>query len=93
MNYNTVGVGIIVDGVNGYIDYSRQNPPRLDEFHLDERVGLNVTAAQYPATVHAPSVDHYGLVWYCQGANMTVDSPKQQNSVNGNTNWDCDKRE
>ena len=92
MNYNTAFVGIIIDGVNGYIDYSRQNLPSLDEFHLDERIGLNVTAVQYPATVHAPSIDHYGLVWYCQGANMSVDSPIQQNSVNGNTNWNCDKK-
>jgi len=91
MNYAMQINGLIVDGQNGYIDYSRFTLPILDEAKLNEQVGMNVTAAGYPGSNGSPSADRYGTYFFCNGDDPSKVAPQQVNSFTGNVNWNCNQ--
>jgi hypothetical protein len=91
MNYNVQNQGLIINNQNGYIDYSRFLLPAMDEFNLNEQVGLNVTAAAFPGTNGYPSADHYGTYYFCNGDDPSQVYPQQVNSFVGTVNWNCNK--
>lgn len=89
MNYNMQIQGLIIDSQNGYIDYSRFNLPNMDETHVNEQTGLNVTVSDFPGQYGGKGIDHYGTYYFCIGANPSKVAPQGVTSVNGKTNWNC----
>jgi hypothetical protein len=89
MNYNMQTSGLIIDGKNGYIDYSRFTLPTLNEAALNEQVAINVTAAGYPGSYGSPSADRFGTYYYCRTDDTTKVSPHVVSSVLGSVNWNC----
>jgi uncharacterized protein (TIGR03437 family) len=83
MNYNFQTLGLIFNGRQSLLDYSRFSLPDLDEFHLNEQVGLNGGAP----------IANYGTAYYCPG--QTGDGSRSigrmVTNANGPINWDCDK--
>lgn len=78
MNYSFQIDGLIIDGKDGHLDYSRfDSIPSLDEHHLDETVGLNGGSA----------ISSYGTRYYCKPS----DTWRQERvrNANGSIDWDC----
>lgn len=75
MNYFFQMGGVIVNGAQGTLDYSRFNLPSLNENSLNEAVGLSGGAAFAP----------YGTMYFCQGGGAS------RFVVNGNgaIDWNC----
>jgi hypothetical protein len=73
MNYFFQFTGLIINGSEGYIDYSRFVLPTLHEGRLDERLGIFGTG----------EVLDYGTRYWCQDNSIFVD--KAYRSID----WDC----
>lgn len=91
MNYNVQTNGLLIDGQNGYIDYSRFQLPLLDEAQLNEVTGLNLTAAAFPGANGGQSADHYGTYFFCFKEDPTKVAPQEAPSVNARINWNCNQ--
>ena len=77
MNYRFQFNGIIRNGSSGKFDYSSAELPLLNEFALDENIGLSYTG-YYEGTV--------GTVWYCG----LLDSTAKVEYDATKADWDCD---
>ncbi|MGA2810464.1 MAG: PASTA domain-containing protein [Candidatus Acidiferrum sp.] len=87
MNYSFNQFGLIEDGTAGYLDYSRFGAiPSLDEFALNESVGLN----------GGPAIANYGTIYSCFPYEI-VDGQSVPDvrhpfviNANGPIDWNCD---
>ncbi len=78
MNYSFQTRGLRKNKKDGTFDYSRFLLPALDEFHLNENIGLNGGAA----------INAYGTIFYC---GLLPGQPQRVvNKANGKIDWDCD---
>ena len=75
MNYLFQMNGLIVNGTQGTLDYSRFALPSLNENSLNENVGLNGGAASA----------NYGTSYYCQGSAMSTFVAHGNNAID----WNC----
>jgi hypothetical protein len=75
MDYLFQMPGLIVNGVQGTLDYSRVALPALNENSLNEAVGLNGGGA----------TANYGTLYYCQGSNTTTFVAHANNPID----WNC----
>lgn len=79
MNYSFQTSGLVYDGEDGRIDYSRFGDgqiPDLVENDLDESVGLN-----------GNSIDLYGTRWYCRNS---IFPSRRKEIANSFIDWNCD---
>lgn len=78
MNYSFQMKGLILNGNDGNLDYSRFGAiPSLDEAHLNETVGLNGGSA----------ISNYGTRYYCRPFGILLNV--RVTNANGSVNWDC----
>lgn len=75
MNYLFQMPGLIINGAQGTLDYSRFLLPSLNENSLNEMVGLNGGAA----------IARYGTMYFCQGAGASTFVA----NANGSMDWNC----
>jgi len=76
MNYHFQMGGLIVNGAQGTLDYSRFLLPSLNENSLNEPVGLNGGAP----------IATYGTMYFCVGAGATTFVATANNAID----WNCD---
>jgi hypothetical protein len=75
MNYFFQMGGVVINGAQGTLDYSRFLLPSLNENSLNEAVGLNGGAP----------IANYGTMYYCQGAGMSTFVATANNPID----WNC----
>jgi len=80
MNYNFQATGLIQNGYQGSLDYSRFDLPALDETDLNEPLGLNAFSL----------IPKYGTAWFCNKDNPNKVAPHTVLLANGWIDWNCD---
>ncbi|HET9282043.1 MAG TPA: hypothetical protein VFR24_08790 [Candidatus Angelobacter sp.] len=75
MNYFFQTGGVIINGTQGTLDYSRFLLPNMDENHLNENIGLNGGAP----------IATYGTMYFCPGAGSSSFITNANNAID----WNC----
>jgi len=80
MNYAFQLTGLRNNGAYGLFDYSRFSLPTLNEYHLNEHLGL----------MAGSEIAGYGTTWFCPDDGKVPSG--HVNNAQGEINWNCNKK-